>query len=452
VALTLTSVRNCSADSLRAVRPSIYRPYDLTARHEDDIVQASLAEDFLPIRDLLATDWEVDRVISSIITYLPVLWRQFGSNNMSAVEIGCGSGLRSSIWSRVFRSYIGVDISAPDITRAEAVARQLGRENLRFVTGNAAHVLSNPDKYGIRDTPDILIIYAALEHMTIKERETVLRAAGELVDRGLKYIFIGETPNRLIPFDGHSSYLHFFSWLPPELALQYIHKSGRTDARELAHVENGLEALYRFGRGVSFHEFELYLDAQVGCTPTVALDGWDVGILNHEPIRRSELELSAYCSANCIQVARWFSRYWLEAILDFSSSPSAAGSAPLLIRPHEGAGIRFESRPAFWTLDRYRCGPNTLSEFTFPDVLEGQWSRLGILVDVSESAGTMQVRDRSGTVVAELDLDAVKAGRIRRWHDQAAIELPLSLVSDGYLALCPDGGTSSLVGEGIVLL
>ena len=63
-----------------------------------------------------------------------------------------------------------------------------------------------------------------------------------------------ETPNRLIPHDGHSSFLHFFQTLPAELALAYITRSPRADAQAVAEAAGDREeALYRFGQGASYH-------------------------------------------------------------------------------------------------------------------------------------------------------------------------------------------------------
>ena len=77
-------------------------------------------------------------------------------------------------------------------------------------------------------------------------------------------IVVCETPNRLIYFDHHTARMPFFHMLPDELALDYCPRSQREDfkaAIELPQASSGreaaLEAIARWGRGVSFHEFEL---------------------------------------------------------------------------------------------------------------------------------------------------------------------------------------------------
>src|SRR5262249_55252570 len=67
-----------------------------------------------------------------------------------------------------------------------------------------------------------------------------------------------ETPNRLNCFDWHSFLLPFFDSLPDGLAIAYADHSPRPFFK--IHPEGNLvENLYRLGRGVSFHEFDLAL-------------------------------------------------------------------------------------------------------------------------------------------------------------------------------------------------
>jgi hypothetical protein len=73
------------------------------------------------------------------------------------------------------------------------------------------------------------------------------------------HLVIVETPNRLWYYDGHTSMLPFFHWLPDELAFQYAKRSPRENFREL-YTEFTPESELHFlrqGRGASFHEFDL---------------------------------------------------------------------------------------------------------------------------------------------------------------------------------------------------
>ncbi len=80
-----------------------------------------------------------------------------------------------------------------------------------------------------------------------------------LITGGLFVII--ETPNRLWYFDGHTSLLPFFHWLPDELAFKYSRFSKRENFRELYREYNASskEHFLRQGRGVSFHEIDIAL-------------------------------------------------------------------------------------------------------------------------------------------------------------------------------------------------
>jgi hypothetical protein len=105
---------------------------------------------------------------------------------------------------------------------------------------------------------DYIIFYAALEHMTIEERMSAMRATWRMLSAGDLWCVI-ETPNRLWYYDAHTSLLPFNMWLPDELAFAYSRFSPRENYRE-RYIEYTAEAKLDFlrrGRGVSFHEFEL---------------------------------------------------------------------------------------------------------------------------------------------------------------------------------------------------
>jgi S-adenosylmethionine-dependent methyltransferase len=108
------------------------------------------------------------------------------------------------------------------------------------------------------DTFDQIIFFACLEHMSVAERLTSLRAAWNILPNGGLLVVV-ETPNRLWYYDGHTSLLPFFHWLPDELAFSYSAFSPRESFRDLHRRRDAStgEQLLRRGRGVSFHEFDL---------------------------------------------------------------------------------------------------------------------------------------------------------------------------------------------------
>jgi SAM-dependent methyltransferase len=99
---------------------------------------------------------------------------------------------------------------------------------------------------------DVVVLYAVLEHMLPYERAklfdviwSVLRPHGKVV--------IYETPNRLWPWDDHTTGLLLWSWLPPQWALRY----GKWRKR-FTH-DTDLEHMYRQGYGVAYWELLKWL-------------------------------------------------------------------------------------------------------------------------------------------------------------------------------------------------
>jgi len=104
---------------------------------------------------------------------------------------------------------------------------------------------------------DTIIFYAVLEHMTIDERLSSLSSAYSILNKG-GFMVIIETPNRLWYFDGHTSLLPFFHWLPDELAFKYTKFSKREKFHEIySNLNKQRMAFLRRGRGMSFHEFDI---------------------------------------------------------------------------------------------------------------------------------------------------------------------------------------------------
>ncbi len=124
-----------------------------------------------------------------------------------------------------------------------------------------------------------------------------------------------ETPNRLNYFDWHSYLLPFFNQLPDSLAILYAKKTPRPffSAQGSSETER-IESMYRLGRGVSYHEFELAIGLE---QMTVINDGFSERLshrrpLDHPTFGRALLEI--FC-AHLPKVPAGFSRPSLDLIL-----------------------------------------------------------------------------------------------------------------------------------------
>lgn len=169
------------------------------------------------------------------------------------LEIGCGTGSSTIALAEQGAKVTGIDIDEDALLVAKQRAEVYGVD-ADFHSINAEDIPST-----FRDeTFDLIIFFACLEHMTIKERLSSLKDAWDMLPPGGLLVVV-ETPNRLWYFDDHTAKLPFYHWLPNELAFAYARFSDRKNFRELytEYDASSKEHFLRRGRGMSFHEFDL---------------------------------------------------------------------------------------------------------------------------------------------------------------------------------------------------
>ena len=184
---------------------------------------------------------------------VPWLDRAKSLKGSRILEVGCGTGCSTVALVEQGASVVAIDIDQ------DALA--IARDRMRVYGLDAEFLPVNADDLSQfrRRWFDFVIFFASIEHMTVPERIAALREAwGLLLPGGL--LVIVETPNRLWYYDGHTSMLPFFHWLPDELAYRYARFSPRENFGErFDNYEDGesREQFSRTGRGMSFHEFDL---------------------------------------------------------------------------------------------------------------------------------------------------------------------------------------------------
>lgn len=180
-------------------------------------------------------------------------------DGLTVLEIGCGTGCGTIPLAEQGAKVMGVDLrdDSLQVARARLEAQNLSAELLCLNADEIASFLG-------RKPFDMVLFWASLEHMTVKERLAALRDGWDLLHGG-GLLGLIDTPNRLWDFDAHGSLLPFFHWLPMDVALPFAVESPRPSCRTIAERNDEI-VLCRYGGSMSFHEFSLAI------TPAESLD------------------------------------------------------------------------------------------------------------------------------------------------------------------------------------
>ncbi len=311
----------------------------------------------------------------------------------TVLEYGCGNAAVSCAVAERAKRVIGVDIDAGWI---ELGNQEVAKRGLRNVELELHPVETIRDAVAARrNEVDVFLLYAVLEHLTVAERLAVLRLAREVVKPD-GAIVVCETPNRLIYFDHHTAQMPFFHLLPDELALDYYPRSQREDFKAAidAAAQNGREAAHeaivRWGRGVSFHEFEVVFGERLG--QHVIASSYDPILFGERPIHPDEVILARYLERWRPDLAPAWSRYWLDLIL----SPKPVAKRTPFLRPWTAETV--QSKDVAWTgwENLYLKGPEATLWVTLPHATsrlvvgsvtqDGSWVTLYVTPEGSEES------------------------------------------------------------------
>jgi len=293
---------------------------------------------------------------------IPWIERTVPLAGKTVLEYGCGNAAVSCAFAERAGRVVGVDIDRSWIELGNEELRKRGVSNVEL---ELHPVQSIADAVAARrGEVDVFLLYAVLEHLTVKERLAVLKLAREVVSPD-GAIIICETPNRLIYFDHHTAQMPFFHLLPDELAADYYPRSARADFKAAldAAGERGpealLEAIARWGRGVSFHEFEVVFG---DLSRHVIASNYDPLLFGERPVHPDEVILARYLQRWRPDLAPVWSRYWLDLIL----SPRPVAKRPPFLRPWLAETVA--SRNVGWTSqdDLYLSGPDATLSVTLP--------------------------------------------------------------------------------------
>jgi 2-polyprenyl-3-methyl-5-hydroxy-6-metoxy-1,4-benzoquinol methylase len=249
---------------------------------------------------------------------IPWVQRYYDLRGKTVLEIGCGSGSISAAIARTAGHVFGFDIHEASIDAARERVKVLDIGNVEFILSRPGEVVADVAKLAAQHKVHAVILHALLEHQTIAERIETLKLAWDIIDDD-GIVIISESPNRISFYDDHTSYLHFFHMLPDDLALRYYTRSPRVGFRNdiaaglsISNEEACLR-LARFGRGVSYHEFELVFGS-IG--DHIVLDGYEPEMLQlRGGLKEEEIFLYRYFRKQGLEIPASFSKRYLDFVL-----------------------------------------------------------------------------------------------------------------------------------------
>lgn len=246
---------------------------------------------------------------------VPWVDQAFPLKDATVLEIGSGSGSSTLALAPYVKKIHCYEIDQDAIACARARLNFFGVKNVSF-----EEELFDPNARFVKEgrKADVIFLVAVLEHMTFQELEIVLTTARAALRPG-GIIVVAETPNRLSSFDFHTSWLHFFQWLPFEVRKRYYDRSAREHFVQHTRsvIEKGEEDLalkwVRWGNGISYHEFEIVFGPRVH--EWIIADGWEDTVRPIATLYQEDRDLLELFDRSKIPANKAFARSWLYLIL-----------------------------------------------------------------------------------------------------------------------------------------
>jgi SAM-dependent methyltransferase len=355
-------------------------------------------------------DWDTRRLKAEMCV-IPWIEQYFSLAGRRVFEYGCGSGAVSCAFAARARYHVGIDINRAEVELGRSQISDRHLDNVELVYSPVDEIFNETARLAVGS--DVFLLYAVLEHMTVAERLKVLALARKVV-RPDGIIVVCELPNRLIPYDGHTSLLPFFAQLPDELAVHYYRFSKREDFVSSMDIacergpDDARDSLARWGRGMSYHEFELVFG---DLRQYVVASNYDELLMPARTVSGEELSLARLMEQYRADLAPVWSRYWQDVIL----SAVPLNAVPQFIRPLSleraaGQGIAWLA-PGVIEM-------STDAVLRLPLPTPSQRFLIGVIADSTEV--TVEVATRSGTT----------SSTVQTWRSLAdtrytTVEIPL---------------------------
>jgi SAM-dependent methyltransferase len=250
--------------------------------------------------------------------FIPWVKRFSNLRNASIIEIGCGTGSITAALCLEGAAVNAYDISPSSLAAARRRLAVMGLDGASFYQSEPMIQLPLPG-----DSVECVILFAVLEHMKYEERLNALRQSWNALKPG-GILVIAEVPNRLIWSDEHTSRLPFFNSLPDDVAIDYAGHSPRQEfadaisSARAVSMDEARDYLTSWGRGVSYHEFQIALG---DIAPMIVGDGFDPEPLGHYGVSLETRLLYTYVRRKGLDVPAAFTRDNIEVILRKPGGP-----------------------------------------------------------------------------------------------------------------------------------
>ncbi len=176
-----------------------------------------------------------------------------------ALDFGCGTGITTACLAGRGARVVALDIREESL---EIARQRVGEHGLHerveeFACGALEELAPDLGRF------DLILLNGVIEHIPLSidgARRGVLRQLFELLEVG-GCLFIGDTPNRLLPFDGHTTHLWWIPWTRPGSEWAYrraIAKGRFLPAETYSEGTLGLEEEGAWG--ATYWEILSYLD------------------------------------------------------------------------------------------------------------------------------------------------------------------------------------------------
>jgi ubiquinone/menaquinone biosynthesis C-methylase UbiE len=212
---------------------------ELNTRYSDRFVEA-----LRPSKPGKWLDDELRRADKIMAREQAIVEHYISIRGQRLLDFGCGAGASAAVWGRMGAMVTGVE---PDAQLAEAAKLRVADEGLEKRV-DIVHV-PNTRQLPFDDGHfQVCVCNAVIEHIPPRQRAAHITEIWRVLAPG-GYFYITETPNRLCPYDGHTTRLWGIPWVPLKLARRYAIWRGRVEP------QTSEEDLVKMGiRGTTYFE------------------------------------------------------------------------------------------------------------------------------------------------------------------------------------------------------